>query len=245
MEDKIKTIEIDGVEFSFNANKAFEKDEHVYCRQCGEQIDSEPLACLGSKKIIFGRRCKCDRKEETKRKDEEMANHITPYISIMEEDLDRLVINKLRNVLSIDASGADCKDRIIDISKMNIEVVEKHRISLSLKISKLNSELKKLYEAYSLGNLEKEEYLEERILNRNKLNTYEKELSNLDLEILSIEAKTEEELELFDYLTSYKDIKLDEEIIPKYIDRIDVYDNETIKISLKGYLGRKEMKSNE
>ena len=163
----------------------------------------------------------------------------------MEEDLDRLVINKLRNVLIIDASGADCKDRIIDISKMNIEVVEKHRTSLSLKISKLNSELKKLYEAYSLGKLEKEEYLEERIINRNRLNTYEKELSNLDLEILSIEAKTEEELELFDYLTSYKDIKLDEEIIPKYIDRIDVYDNETIKISLKGYLAGKEMKSNE
>ena len=72
-----------------------------------------------------------------------------------------------------------------------------------------------------------------------------KRIKNLDLEILSIEAKTEEELELFDYLTSYKDIKLDEEIIPKYIDRIDVYDNETIKISLKGYLAGKEMKSNE
>lgn len=69
MEDKIKTIEIDGVEFSFNANKAFEKDGHVYCRECGDQIDSEPLACLGSKKIIFSRRCKCDREEETKRKD--------------------------------------------------------------------------------------------------------------------------------------------------------------------------------
>ena len=76
MEDKIKTIEIDGVEFSFNANKAFEKDGHVYCRQCGEQIDSEPLSYLGSKKIIFGRECKCDREEEAKRKDEEMANHI-------------------------------------------------------------------------------------------------------------------------------------------------------------------------
>jgi len=52
MEDKIKTIEIDGVEFPFNANKAFEKDGHVYCRQCGEQIDSEPLACLGSKNVF-------------------------------------------------------------------------------------------------------------------------------------------------------------------------------------------------
>src|SRR5699024_10159147 len=31
----------------------------------------------------------------------------TPYISIMENDLDNLVINKLRNVLSIDVSGKD------------------------------------------------------------------------------------------------------------------------------------------
>ena len=206
----------------------------------------------GNTKLILKRNCIKSRKKNAKfyyyKFTNEENNGVileTPYISIMEEDLDRLVINKLRNVLSIDASGADCKDRIIDISKMNIEVVEKHRTSLSLKIYKLNSELKKLYEAYSLGKLEKEEYLEERILNRNRLNTYEKELSNLDLEILSIEAKTEEELELFDYLTSYNDIKLDEEIIPKYIDRIDVYDNETIKISLKGYLAGKEMKSNE
>ena len=128
---------------------------------------------------------------------------------------------------------------------MKIEVVEKHRISLSIKISKLNSDLKKLYEVYSLGKIEKEDYLEERELSRKSLTTYEKQLSNLDLEILSIEAKAEEEMELFYYLFSNKDIKLDEEIIKKYIKRIDVYDNETIKISLKGYLGGKEMGSNE
>lgn len=76
MEDKIKIIEIDGVGFSFNANRAHERDGHVYCRQCGEQIDSEPLACLGSKKIIFSRNCRCDRETEAKRKEEEIENHI-------------------------------------------------------------------------------------------------------------------------------------------------------------------------
>jgi hypothetical protein len=169
----------------------------------------------------------------------------TPYISIMEDDIDKVVIKELRNLLGIDSSGADCKDRIIEISKMKIEVAEKHRKSFSLKISKLNSDLKKLYEGYSLGKIEKEDYLEEREFNRKSLTTYEKQLSNLDLEILSIEAKAKEEIELFDYLFSNKDIELDEEIIKKYIERIDVYDNETIKISLKGYLGGKEMGSNE
>lgn len=37
MEDKIKTIVIDGVEFTFSEDKAFEKDGHVYCRKCKEK----------------------------------------------------------------------------------------------------------------------------------------------------------------------------------------------------------------
>jgi DNA invertase Pin-like site-specific DNA recombinase len=169
----------------------------------------------------------------------------SPYISIMESDLDNLVINKLRNVLSIDVSGKDCKDRIIDICKMKIEVVEKNCKSISLKISKLNSDLKRLYEDYSLGKIEKEDYLEKRILNRKDLTIYEKNLSDLDLEILSIETQAEEEIDLFDSLFSNKDIKLDENIVQKYIERIDVYDNETIEISLNGFLGGREMRSSE
>ena len=169
----------------------------------------------------------------------------TPYISIMESDLDNLVIKKLRNVLSIDVSGKDCRDRIIDICKMKIEVVEKNRKSISLKISKLNSDLKRLYEDYSLGKIEKDDYLEKRILNRKALIIYEKNLSDLDLEIISIKTQAEEEIGLFDDLFSNKEIKLDENIVQKYIERIDVYNNETIKISLKGFLGGREMRSGE
>ena len=167
----------------------------------------------------------------------------TPYISIMERDIDKLVLERLKGVLSIEASGKDCKDRIIDISKMKLELVEKNRRSISLKISKLNSDLKRLYEDYSLGKIEKEDYLEKRKLNRKDLTIYEKNLSDLDLEILSIEAQAEEELALFDSLFSNKDFKLDENIVQKYIERINVYDNERIEISLKGFLGGREMRS--
>jgi site-specific DNA recombinase len=96
-----------------------------------------------------------------------------------------------------------------------------------------------------LGKIEKEDYLEKRILNRKDLAIYEKSLSDLDLEILSIESQAEEEIGLFDSLFSNKDIKLDENIVQKYIERIDVYDNESIEISLKGFLGGKEMRSSE
>ncbi|NLD16652.1 MAG: recombinase family protein [Tissierellia bacterium] len=169
----------------------------------------------------------------------------TPYISVMESDLDNLVIKKLRNVLSIDASGEDCKEGIIDIFNMKIEVVEKNRKSISLKISKLNSDLKRSYEDYSLGKIEKDDYLEKRILNRKALTIYEKNLSDLDLEIISIKTQAEEEIGLFDDLFSNKEIKLDENIVQKYIERIDVYNNETIKISLKGFLGGREMSLGE
>ena len=169
----------------------------------------------------------------------------TQYISIMESDLDNIVIKKLRNVLSIDANGEDCKEGIIDICKMKIEVVEKNRKSISLKISKLNSDLKRLYEDYSLGKIEKDDYLEKRILNRKALTIYEKNLSDLDLEIISIKTQAEEEIGLFDDLFSNKETKLDENIVQKYIERIDVYNNETIKISLKGFLGGREMSLSE
>ena len=76
MEDKNKTIVIDGVEFTFSEDKAFEKDGHVYCRKCKEKIDSDPLNCLGNKKILFRRQCKCDREEESLRKEKEEADHI-------------------------------------------------------------------------------------------------------------------------------------------------------------------------
>ena len=167
----------------------------------------------------------------------------TPYISIMESDIDKLVLERLKGVLSIEASGKDCKDRIIDISKMKLELVEKNRKSISLKITKLNSDLKRLYEDYSLGKIEKEDYLEKRKLNRKSLTIYEKSLSDLDIEILSIEAQAEEELALFDSLFSNKDFKLDESIVQKYIERINVYDNERIEISLKGFLGGREMRT--
>lgn len=166
----------------------------------------------------------------------------TPYISIMESDIDKLVLERLKGVLSIEASGKDCKDRIIDISKMKLELVEKNRRSISLKISKLNSDLKRLYEDYSLGKIGREDYLEKRKLNRKDLTIYEKNLSDLDLEILSIEAQAEEELALFDSLFSNKDFKLDENIVQKNIERINVYDNERIEISLKGFLGGREMR---
>lgn len=77
-EEKRVTIEMDGVEFTFSPDRAFEKNGHVYCKKCGERIDGNPI---GGKKgfthsFIYHRQCRCDREEEERRIAEEKAAEI-------------------------------------------------------------------------------------------------------------------------------------------------------------------------
>ena len=77
------------------------------------------------------------------------------------------------------------------------------------------------------------------------ISDYEKELGKLDLELVSIETQADDEIALFDEL--YKDgkVKLTEDILKSYVERIDFYNNETVDIKLKGHFDRKEMKDIE
>lgn len=77
-EEKRVTIEIDGVEFTFRPDKAFEKNGHVYCKKCGERIDGSPVGGFKgfTHSFIYHRQCRCDREEEERRKEEEKAVEI-------------------------------------------------------------------------------------------------------------------------------------------------------------------------
>lgn len=169
----------------------------------------------------------------------------TSYIAIYEDEVDNLVIRKLKSVLSTDATGSHCKEKIIEVAKIKAEVVSKERNSISFKIKKLNSDFKELYENYSLGRIDRDEYLKEREKNKKMISDYEKELGKLDLELVSIETQADDEIALFDEL--YKDgkVKLTEDILKSYVERIDFYNNETVDIKLKGHFDRKEMKDIE
>lgn len=57
------TTKINGIEFTYNDELYFEKDGHIYCKTCKEQIDGKPIEFL-NKKMIFKVACRCDREKE-------------------------------------------------------------------------------------------------------------------------------------------------------------------------------------
>lgn len=73
--ENIKTIAIDGAEFSYSEEKGYEKDGHVYCKKCHEQIDGKPMEVL-NQVLIFRSSCKCDKEREEQQKLRERAMKI-------------------------------------------------------------------------------------------------------------------------------------------------------------------------
>ena len=61
------TTKINGIEFTYNDELYFEKDGHIYCKTCNEQIDGKPMEFL-NKKMIFKLACRCDREKEEQEK---------------------------------------------------------------------------------------------------------------------------------------------------------------------------------
>lgn len=61
--EKRNIVKIAGAEFSYSEDKEYEKDGHVYCKKCHEQIDGKPID-LFNKKMIFRVSCACDRKKK-------------------------------------------------------------------------------------------------------------------------------------------------------------------------------------
>lgn len=58
----IETILIDGLEYPFNNEREDLIDGHVYCKVCGEQLDTEPIKIFGERHI-FTKKCLCERKK--------------------------------------------------------------------------------------------------------------------------------------------------------------------------------------
>lgn len=57
------TTNIQGIEYTYNADTQYEKDGHIYCKTCHERKDGNPITML-DKQVIFGVACKCDRDRE-------------------------------------------------------------------------------------------------------------------------------------------------------------------------------------
>lgn len=73
MEDQnIKTIQIDGVDFEYNEEYDYERDGHVFCKKCNEQLDGKPVDLL-NQRMIFRIACECNRKKKELQEQRERA----------------------------------------------------------------------------------------------------------------------------------------------------------------------------
>ncbi len=77
MSEERVSIDINGANFSYNPNESYEKEGHVYCKTCHEQIDGRILdKTFNGNKYILRRDCKCDRdriaREEEREKQQEI-----------------------------------------------------------------------------------------------------------------------------------------------------------------------------
>ena len=64
------TTKINGIEFAYNNELCYEKDGHIYCKTCMEQIDGKEVEFL-NRQMIFKVACKCDREKEEQAKQRE------------------------------------------------------------------------------------------------------------------------------------------------------------------------------
>lgn len=164
----------------------------------------------------------------------------TPYISVLEKNLDKMVMTKIESSLSVDVNGNNTKQRILETARIKVEVIERNINSISFKIKKLDSDFKKTYEEYSLGVISKDEYIKKREQIRKVISTYEKDMSNFEIEIVNVNKQADKEVKLLENLKKGKGKRLTGKVIREYIERIDFYDNETVRITLKGNLEKGE-----
>ena len=58
------TTKIQGTDFTYNKEKHYEKDGHIYCKVCNERIDSKPIPFFNNTLFIPRSACKCDRERK-------------------------------------------------------------------------------------------------------------------------------------------------------------------------------------
>ncbi len=158
------------------------------------------------------------------------------YISINEKDLDAIVLEKMKGVLSIDINGRNATKKVKDVADIQIRMIESKRSSISSKLTIANADCKKAYEDYSLGKISKSDYLQLREHKKLLISSYEDALRDLELEIVQIAKQRDKEVRLIRSLTKGKGKKLTRDLIRTYIERIDIYDKDTFTVTLKGQI---------
>lgn len=164
----------------------------------------------------------------------------TPYIRIYESELDELVIEKLKGTLCNGFNEINSVNKLTEFHDAKKTAIEKSRNSLIFKIRKLDSDLKTVYENYSLGIVDKSTFLEKRAYTRKLNSDYRYELDKLDDEIISVNKEKDMSVKLLKSISKKNKKKLPEDLIKDFVEKIEFYDSNTFNITLKGFSDKGE-----
>lgn len=167
---------------------------------------------------------------------ERFSGSIKPEKSvfIMERDLDQAISDKISEFIMKTTSKTKFVNRIkarfnnaIDTFKKDIE---------NLKRKNLNEEniIQRAYEEYSLGKIDRDEYLLKREIAQSHMSTFDNEISAIEINISQLKKERLKSTKWINDLYASKNLeKLPGDLIPSLIEKIIVYDKHKFEIVFK------------
>lgn len=167
---------------------------------------------------------------------ERFSGSIKPEKSvfIMERDLDQAISDKISEFIMKTTSKTKFVNRIkarfnkaIDTFKKDIE---------NLKRKNLNEEniIQRAYEEYSLGKIDRDEYLLRREIAQSHMSTFDNEISAIEVNISKLKKESSKSTKWINDLYASKNLeKLPGDLIHSLIEKIIVYDKHEFEIVFK------------
>lgn len=167
---------------------------------------------------------------------ERFSGSIKPEKSvfIMERDLDQAISDKISEFIMKTTSKTKFVNRIkarfnnaIDTFKKDIE---------NLKRKNLNEEniIQRAYEEYSLGKIDRDEYLLKREIAQSHMSTFDNEISAIEVNISKLKKESSKSTKWINDLYASKNLeKLSGDLIHSLIEKIIVYDKHEFEIVFK------------
>ena len=167
---------------------------------------------------------------------ERFSGSIKPEKSvfIMERDLDQAISDKISEFIMKTTSKTKFVNRIK--ARFNKAIVTCKKDIENLKRKNLNEEniIQKAYEEYSLGKIDRDEYLLRREIAQSHMSTFDNEISAIEVNISKLKKERSKSTKWINDLYASKNLeKLPGDLIHSLIEKIIVYDKHEFEIVFK------------
>ncbi|WP_432579407.1 recombinase family protein [Streptococcus agalactiae] len=167
---------------------------------------------------------------------ERFSGSIKPEKSvfIMERDLDQAISDKISEFIMKTTSKTKFVNRIKDRFNKAIDTFKKDIENLKRKNLNKENIIQRAYEEYSLGKIDRDEYLLKREIAQSHMSTFDNEISAIEVNISKLKKERLKSTKWINDLYASKNLeKLPGDLIHSLIEKIIVYDKHEFEIVFK------------